>query len=287
MTRYQAFALRRDPFLPGPDLRVTAPALGQQDCLDRLRHAIDERAGLAVVLAGPGLGKSTVRAALAAGYVAHPNVALVALTDPAAWRTDIAFLRAIGAAAGEEPKGRSTLDLVVDLGSVFAAERAADRWPTLVIDDAHRLSSSQLDLLRALLGPEETPPALGVVLFGEPEMEERILRRRGLARRLAMRHTLNPLNPRDAASLIEFRLEAAGRPAAAGPLFDPDALATIVARSGGVPGQLVPLASACLAEAGLRGRPIIDREIARAAIARTLDLGQAASGEQLAMWNDS
>jgi type II secretory pathway predicted ATPase ExeA len=287
MSRYQAFGLRRDPFVPGPDLRFTAPAIGQQDCLDRLRHAVDERAGLAIVLAGPGLGKSTVRAAFAADYLAHPNVTLVALTDPADWRTDIAFLRAIGAAAGEEPKGRSALDLVVDLGSVLAAERATDRWPTLVIDDAHRLTSSQLDLLRTLLGPEETPPALTVVLFGEAEMEERILRRRGLARRLAMRHTLNPLGPRDAATLIDHRLAAAGYAAGAAPLFDADALATVVARSGGVPGLLVSLASACLAEASVRGRTVIDGQIARAAVGRALDPGQPANGEQLAMWNDT
>ena len=86
-----------------------------------------------MVLAGVGLGKSTVHAALVAAYTAHATVALVELADPAAWRTDITFLRAIGAAIGEELKGRSALDLVTDLGLAFAAEREADRWPVLVM----------------------------------------------------------------------------------------------------------------------------------------------------------
>lgn len=287
MSRYRDLGLRRDPFLPGADLRFIAPATGQRDCLDRLQHAITSRAGLAVVLAGAGLGKSTVHAALVAAFTAHPTVALVDLPDPAAWRTDIAFLRAIGAAIGEEPKGRSALDLVTDLGASFAAEREADRWPVLVIDDAHRLTSSHLDLLRTLLGPEEATAALTVVLFGEPELEERIGRRRGLARRLAMRHALNPLTPRDATTLITHRLVAAGLPADAPSLFDPDALDLIVARSGGVPGTLVSLASDCLSEAGRRGRGHIDREIARVVANRVFDPADAGNGEQLAMFTDT
>jgi general secretion pathway protein A len=283
MSRYRAFGLTREPFAPEPELAMMAPALGQIDALARLRLAAIGRAGLALVAGERGIGKSMVRLATARDLRIEPSIMLAELTESAEWRTDVTFLRAVASAFDIDVAGRTTLELTTDLQKGLGAVIEDDVWPLLIVDDAHRLTSSQIDLVRSLLGPDERAPRLSVVLFGEPEIEERIGRRQALARHLAMRHTLNPLNARDATGLLAFRLKVAGQ-AAGEELFFEDAITQLTERSGGNPGVLIALAAAALDQGAATRSATIDRDLVVAVAQRLMpgdrahDVGERGTG---------
>ena len=194
------------------------------------------------------------------------------IEDPASTRTDVPFLREIAARLGIMTTGRTGLDLTTALLTELGARRDAGERILLTIDNAHRLASNQLDVLRSLL-VADSPAPLTVLLFGEPELTDKVARKRNLAQRAAMTHALNPLNRRDTASLVRHRLAVAGagEPSHRAPaLFTDEAMAVLHLRSAGVPGQIIAGAAACLDAVVADGARQVDAERAE----RTLGAGE-------------
>ncbi len=249
-------------------------ALGHEDALERLRLTVALGLGLGIVTGEPGYGKSAVLAALLDEIAHHPGLSIGVIDDPTVVRTDVSFLRAIAARLLPDVAitGRTGLDLTTALlRELAAAEQThgatGGHGVVLAIDGAHGLASNQLDALRALLVPPSDRPAparLTVLLFGAPELSDKVARKRNLADRAAMTHALNPLNRRDTIALIRHRLTVAGG-AEAADLIDPAALDTIHVLTGGVPAAIVELAGAVLDLAAATGRVTVDVTMVRAA----------------------
>ncbi len=263
MTTLTAFGLSREPFSPeaAPDPELFYPALGHEDCLERLRLTVALGLGLGLVTGETGYGKSTVRAALLDEIAHYPGLTIAVIDDPTDCRTDVLFLRRIMAHLGLAGTGRTGLDLSTALLRELEVRRAAGEAVLLVIDDAHRLAGNQLDVLRTLL-TATTPAPLTVLLFGEPELLDKVARKRNLAQRAAMSHTLNPLNRRDTAGLIGHRLAVAGLTTGQD-LFTGEAIDAIHVATGGVPAAIIALAAAGLDEAVAAGTGVIDGDLAR------------------------
>ena len=266
MTTLTAFGLTRDPFspLPAPDPEMFYPALGHEDCLERLRLTVALGLGLGIVTGETGYGKSTVRAALLDEIAHHPGLTIAVIDDPTSCRTDVLFLRRIMAHLGLAGSGRTGLDLSTALLRELERRRAAGESVLLVIDDAQGLATNQLDVLRTLL-TATTPVPLTVLLFGEPELLDKVARKRNLAQRAAMTHTLNPLNRRDTAGLIAHRLAVSGLAEGSDPFTD-EAIDAIHVTTGGVPVAIVSLAAAGLEAAVAAGAAVIDRDLAHRVI---------------------
>ena len=262
MSRYRSLGLTREPFAPEPDLAFQSPALGQTDALTRLTEFVIGRGTIALVLGPAGIGKTMLRLALTRDLAPQPALRIVALDRPDEWSTDVAFLKAVSAVLGGEVAGRTTLDLLTEIETILAIAVDEDHQQLLLIDDAHRLTSSQLELLRTVSSIE--PNSLSIVLFAEPELDERIARRRSLAGRITMRHTLNPLNSNDAVELLHHRLTVAGAEEAEA-LFDGGACNALVVQSGGNPGALIALAAKAVDLGARRNVGVIDRSIANEA----------------------
>lgn len=258
MSRYRHFGLTREPFDPEPDLAFQAPALGQVDALARLTDFVAQQGDIALVSGGPGLGKTLLRLALARDLAPQPALHVLTLDRPGEWGTDVAFLRAVSGSLDGEATGRTTLDLLTEIEERLALFAEDDHRPLVLIDDAHRLTSSQLELIRTMASLE--PDGLSLILFAEPELEERIARRRSLDGRVALRHTLNPLNSNDTKQLLYRRLEVAGA-ADDALIFDRGASEWLARRSGGNPGEAIALAARSLDIAARRQATVIDRAI--------------------------
>lgn len=257
MNRYASLGLERDPFSTTPDLAFMAPALGQTDALARLDEFVDARLGFGVVTGEHGLGKTLLRQALARDSGADRSIAPATLAAGMDSATDVTFLRTVATALESPAAGRTSLDLTTEIVNRLAELADDDRWPVVLIDDAHLLTSSQLELVRTIAGGEEEVSQATIVLFGEPELNERIARRKALSKRLAMRHTLNPLNRQDAAGILAHRLRVAGL-ASERDLFKPRAEERLLERSRGNPRDLIELAGRCLDEAVAIGVDTID-----------------------------
>ncbi len=254
-------------FAGEPSASLFYPALGHVDCAERLRRAVSLRTGFALVAGERGLGKTTIALTLLAEWQANPALAVAEIASPRDVHTNGQFMRAVLAAFGAPAGGRSALDLTNELGRALIAQAERGRRGLLVIDNGQELSGAQLELLRTFLLLEAPRGLLDIVVFAEPELRDKIGRKRHLAMRLATDHTLNPLNRRDTAGLIQHRLGlVAGGGDGAIEIFTPGAIDAIHERSRGVPGAIVQLCHDAIASAVNRSeRQVTEQRIAAVA----------------------
>jgi general secretion pathway protein A len=282
MTYYAKFGMTQEPFGTTPDPAMFYRTLGHEDCYERLKLAIALRRGLSVIIGDVGYGKTTIKVVLLQELTADSTREIGIINNPRDCRTDVQFLRAVLEQFGLEPAGRTALDLTTEFLRYLEAMHLAGRMPLLVIDEGQNLSGSHLEILRTFLSFETpTSKLVDVVIFAQPELEEKILRKRNLAQRVGMDHKLNPLNRRDTAAVIAHRLRVAGRPEDAPPVFTEDALDVIYAASQGIPRAITNFCADCLVEAVFLGREQVDGELAADVIGRRVFTGTDVDGRAI------
>ena len=286
MTYFQRFGLTREPFGTTPDPEMFYKTLGHEDCYERLKLAIRLQRGLSVIIGDVGYGKTTIKVALLQGLQGtrgrangrsadhHAAVEIGIVNNPRDCRTDVQFLRSILGQFGVAAAGRTGLDLTTEFLRYLQAMHLARRTVLLVIDEGQNLAGSQLEILRTFLSFETpTEKLINVVIFAQPELEEKIVRKRNLAQRVGMDHKLNPLNRRDTAGMIAHRLAVAGRPSDAPPLFTEEAIDVIHERSRGIPRAITTFCADCLVEAIFLNRDRVDGALATDVIGRRVFTG--------------
>ncbi len=254
-----------DPFVTAPvetDPAAWIAIPSRVSVLDDLTTWITDReasrrGGLAVVSGDAGSGRTALLTALAGSLAEHPGLVVATVADDGNRRSDALLPRAMIAALGAVPAGRTGRELIAEARAEMRTHLDAGRRPVLLIDNA-ALNGSQLEIVRMLLLPMEddrSPDPL-LVLFGPPELGDRIRRRRALAGMVERSYILPPLEPAEIGALL------------AGPLggrswFSGEAIAIIAAWSGGNPAGALRIAGACRREAIARNRTDVDGEIAR------------------------
>jgi MSHA biogenesis protein MshM len=131
---------------------------------------------------------------------------------------------------------------------------AAGRRVVVIIDEAQALSDQSLEALRLLSNLEtETRKLLQVVLFGQPELDERLAQAqlRQLRQRIGFAYRLQPLDAEGVGLYLQHRLAVAGYNGR--PLFGAPALRRLHRASGGIPRLLNVLAHKALMLAYGRG----------------------------------
>ncbi|HEV2066608.1 MAG TPA: ATP-binding protein, partial [Thermomicrobiales bacterium] len=241
---YRAVGLRSNPFRvdpgSGPFVAIPAHARAVETLLPWLTG--DTGSGLGLVTGAPGSGRTRLMLHLGETLAARSRLA-VATVHGGECRTDAQLLRAIIVALGEEPTGRTGLELTNRIRAVIDRNRKEipGRQTVILIDDA-TFTGSRMEIVRTLLTLSSGP---GIVLFGPPELRERIGRRRSLAGSLRDVVTLEPMD-REAVSrflderIAPLRLER-GNPTA-DRLFTEDAVTVVATWSRGNPGALMRIA---------------------------------------------
>jgi len=274
MTYFTRFGLDREPFGTTPDPAMFYRTLGHEDCYERLKLAIVLQRGLSVIIGDVGYGKTTIKVALLQELHGNSAYEIGIINNPRDCRTDVQFLRAVLEQFGVAPAGRTALDLTTEFLRYLEAMHVAGRKPLLVIDEGQNLSGSHLEILRTFLSFETpTQKLIDVVIFAQPELEEKILRKRNLAQRVGMDHKLNPLNRRDTALMIAHRLRVSGRADDAPTLFTDAAVDLIHDRSRGIPRAITNFCAECLIEAAFLQRDEVDAALAAEVIGRRIFTG--------------
>jgi type II secretory pathway predicted ATPase ExeA len=238
---------------------------GHSEAVARITWCIDQHA-IGVVTGEVGAGKTVaVRAATAALDASRHQ--LIYLPNPSIGVRGM--LHHIVAALGRVPSFY-TATLAPQAADALAAEYAEKgRTPTVVIDEAHLLDTSQMEAVRMLTNHDmDSGSPFAVILIGQPTLRQRL--RLGvlaaLDQRIAIRYAMAGMTSEETGGYITHHLKLAGRDDT---LFSADAVTLIANASRGYPRAINNLAVAALTAAFARNQTIVDEKAARAAITET------------------
>lgn len=263
---YEAhFGLRHPPFGLTPDTRFYFAEASHQEALNTLLVALRSGEGFLKVTGEVGLGKTLLCRQLlnalgsggefVAAYVPNPAVSPRGLL--------LTVAEELGCAPGTDATPEQLLKAI---NQQLVANAGRHVRTALVVDEAQALSDETLEAIRLLTNLEtETDKLLQVVLFGQPELDQRLARPelRQLRQRITFSYRLQPLSREQFAAYVRHRLEVAG---AAGALFGDDAIRVLFRASRGTPRLANILCHKALLAAFGPGRTAVDRRDALDAV---------------------
>ncbi len=225
--------LQRRPFENNADPQFYYPGESHQAALLKLRYAVENRRGGALLAGVSGSGKTLLvnmmRTMLGDGF--GPFVHLV---FPQMATADLlAYLAEEFDGPGGPASGASVQESVRRIGRALVENAQNGRHAVLVIDEAHLIESGHtLEALRLLMNFQpDNQPAMTLLLVGQPALLATLRRMTQLEERLSVKCLLRPFNEEETAAYVSHRLRAAG---CLQPIFEPDALAALHGLTHGV-----------------------------------------------------
>jgi type II secretory pathway predicted ATPase ExeA len=265
------FKLREQPFGVTPDARYVFLSSTHREALGSLLYGIDEGCGFLALIAGPGLGKTTLL--FHALHQLREKALTVFLFQTVCPSIDL--LRALLAGLGVQDMQGNLSQLQSRLKEGLVTQARLGKRVVVAIDEAQNLDDSVLELIR-MVSNFETPQEklIQIILSGQLELAEKIASPdlEQLRQRISIFSELTPFSREDTRLYIDHRLRVAGY-AFARPLFTRDAMALIADTSHGIPRNINNLCFSALSLAYALQRNRIDREIIRAVMADR-DLGR-------------
>lgn len=251
------FGFRHAPFGLTPDTRFYFSEASHQEALNTLLVALRSGEGFLKVTGEVGLGKTLLCRQLlnalgtefVAAYVPNAAVSSRGLLLTVAEELGCS----VDAAAAPE-------QLLKSINQQLLANAQRHVRTALIVDEAQALSDETLEAIRLLTNLEtETYKLLQVVLFGQPELDQRLAQPslRQLRQRISFSYRLQPLNREQFTAYVRHRLEVAG---ARGALFTEDALRVLYRASRGTPRLANILCHKALLAAFGPGRPGVARQ---------------------------
>lgn len=231
---------RERPFSTEANPRYFYRAPQYDAVVNHVFATVVEHEGLAIVSGPIGSGKSTLFRYLVGqlndelldllhlGVLYNPN-----------YTTEFAFLKAICQEFGLGPKARFSDQLEAFKEFLFA-QHEAGVTVALLVDEAHRLSGAQLEMVREFFNFSRNDHFfIQVVLAGETTpLRHKLKHKPAVASRAAYIDSLQPLSLEDTRELVRFRLHIAQLPE---DLFDEDAIMALHEASAGIPRTIVHL----------------------------------------------
>ena len=225
------------PFENTADAKFYYPSDTHQGALLKLRYAVENSTGGALLTGAPGLGKTLVIQSLLRqlSETVAPRINLVFPKMPneqllSYIADELCESRADGAS-------RSIDQSVRQIKSALVQNVEEGRLAVLVVDEAHLLAADRtLDTLRLLLNFEhQGKPCLTLILAGQPNLLPVLERHPGLEERMAVKCLLRPFSLDETSSYVQHRFQQAGGDPA---VFEQDAIGAIHAISHGVPRKI-------------------------------------------------
>jgi type II secretory pathway predicted ATPase ExeA len=234
-----------------------------KEAIARIHFTIAEMQ-LGVLTGEVGVGKTVaVRAATSQLDPAAHHVIYVPNPSFGARGLYLTIVRALGAV----PRFHKAEMIAQAQGLLAAEEQERHRRVVLIMDEAHLLTSEQLEELRLLTNAEmDSQSPFALLLVGQPTLARQL--RLGifaaLDQRIGMRYQLTAMDLGESIQYLRHHLALVGHP---DPLFADDAIARLHQVSLGLPRALNNAAIAALIAAASAGKVLVDDDCARQAVA--------------------
>lgn len=252
------YKLRGPPFGATPDPHHLYLSRTHREALASLLYGIETGRGFLALIAGPGMGKTTLLFRLLEHLRRSARTVFLFQTQCNARE----LLRYLLADLGVDTHEADLAKMHQQLNGVLVREMRARRRFVLVIDEAQNLDAPVLETVR-LLSNFETPQTklMQIILAGQPQLATTLAQPTltQLHQRIAVLSRLDPFTPTETAEYIDHQLRAAGK--TGGRLFTPAALAMIQARSQGIPRTINNICFNALSMGYALGQKTVDSKI--------------------------
>ncbi|HDM8184358.1 TPA: AAA family ATPase [Vibrio harveyi] len=245
------------PFSIVPNSRYLYLSQRHKEAITHLQAGLGDGGGFAMLTGEVGTGKTTVAKAMLANLDENTKAGLI--LNPTFSSRDLleAICDEFKVSYPEEASLKQLNQAIHD----YLLRNHKMGWTTLlVIDEAQHLAADVLEQLRLLTNLEtDTRKLLKVLLVGQPELQ-RLLQTtqlRQLAQRITGRYHLLPLDEKETADYITFRLHTAGGDKQ---LFDRSSTKLIAKYSHGIPRLINLICDKSLNLSYHKGNVVIDKQ---------------------------
>ena len=263
MSYYRLLGLNKEPFSTSPDPAFFYESSEHMAALMRVMIEIRLKRGLSVILGDVGIGKTTLCRKLLQMFNARKDVDFYIILDPRYEKEEIfieALIRTFGLTCSSETP--NILEQKEQLKN-FLFKKGVEEGKTIVllVDEAQKMNSLSLEVLRTLLNYETNEyKLLQLVLVGQIELFQQLKEMRNFSDRISLKYTLNPFDKKEVEEMINFRLYKAGYDLDKG-LFSDDAIEEIYRNTQGYPRRVSMLCHNALRELVVSDKKYIDREV--------------------------
>jgi len=263
MSYYTVLGFQKEPFSTSPDPDFFYQSYEHKAALTNILIEIRLKRGLSVILGDVGIGKTTLSRKLFQLLSVRENICEYMILDPS-YDSEYMFLLSLVRTFGikMESENPSSLDIKEALKRfLFQKGVNENKTVVLLVDEAQKLNSMSLELLRMLLNYETNEfKLLQLVLLGQMELLPRLLDIKNFTDRISLRCTLTPFKEEETSKMIKFRIRHAGYEGRED-LFTDDAITQIHEYTEGYPRKISMLSHKALKFLVMRNVPIVTGEI--------------------------
>lgn len=278
------FRLREPPFSLTPDPSYYFNHAGHQQALNVLLVALRSGEGFVKITGEVGTGKTllcrkllnALEGTFVSAYLPNPLLAPREVLQEVTRELCL-----------EPPAAATSQELLQLLTAQLLFFNNQNQRVVICIDEAQAMPEKSLEALRLLSNLEtEKSKLLQIVLFGQPELNERLAQRslRQLQQRITFSYHLQPLGREELDGYVNHRLLIAGHQG--GNLFRPQALQAIYRASHGIPRLVNILCHKALMVAYGQGGRVVEKRQVLAAVRDTAgaDLPARGGGGRWSYW---
>lgn len=250
------WGLKEFPYENVPDPRFFYLSNNHEEALSRLLYAVKMKKGGAMLSGDIGCGKTTLTKVCIQELTADRyDISLI--VNPKL--EPLEFLQEVVYQLGIADVPETKVKCLRVLNDRMAQNMRANKETLLMVDEAQLLNQATLEEIRLLLNAQLNDRFLiTIILFGQPELKERIKAVQQLDQRIPIKYHLAPFDLEDTARYVAFRLNRAGREKNA---FTQRAIDEIYEVSKGVPRKINNLCDLALLIGYSKNQDMVDVDV--------------------------